>query len=169
MYFRPINPIEAHMGYTNNGKVHLDLFLRSDTNGEVFLKFPDFKKFAALLDLNLNHSIRMTVTQAKELGIIMKHVIPEELLQFRPTKSNKQVLSCQEVIDCIVPIMKISEPLELYSYFEAIHRIQIIPDSENDLKGHDEVLIGRNFLHNLALTQSHKMEAIMGKCEYSTC
>lgn len=164
MYFRPINPIEAHLGYTNNQKIHLDLYLRADIDEKVLPKFPDFKKFTAILDPNSKHSIRMSETQAKEIGVTKKHVIPEKLLQTFPAKSDKQVLSCQEVIDCIIPIMKISESLEIYSYFAAIHRIQIIPDSQNDLQGKDEVLIGRYFLKDLALTQSHRMEAIMGEC-----
>ena len=142
MLFRLINPIEAHMGYTENGKFHVDLFLYSNVTCEVFPELTKFKKFTASLKLNSNFSIRMTETQAGELGVSKKYAIPDNLLRTFKTKSNNTTLSYEGIIDYIIPIMKVSEPLKLYSYFATIYRIQVIPDSENDLQKHDEVLIG---------------------------
>ena len=149
MLFGSIGPIDAHMGYTDNGKLHLDFFLYSKVTREVFPEFPKFKKFSASLKLNSNFSIRITETQARELGVSKKYAIPDNLLRTFLTKYNNKTLSYKRIIDWIIQIMKISESLKLYSYFATIHRVQVIPDSEKDLQKHDEVLIRPYFLEDL--------------------
>ena len=138
------DPVKIQAGYYKGGQYYFDVFLAPPE--EVKTPAPvQYKKFTARLQKFAQINILLTKSQVQALGGLEIQDMDRPSLK-TDKRINKRFLDyTAQYIECMLPLVKISEPSNLFRIQKFIYGIQVIED-ENDENSGEEIVVETEFI-----------------------